>query len=167
MKNQECAEDAGRRAFTLVELLVAIGIIAVVSGMLVGAGQLLRAKQARDSTRTLIERVETALEEYRSTFRKWPDAVGSMPGDTDYGELADILLGLEAVQPSEVKEAWQPSGVRGDCVVDRWLNSIYVIKDGHNSPGLDIWSAGPDGQSDRDADDRYDYGDDVVNWARE
>ena len=146
----------GRRAFSMVEILIVIGIITLLAGLALGVGATLRARSHRDSALVLIRRIETALEQYRDVFGSWPSAVRAPPAGSDYQKLADILLGAEVVQPSEV---------RGGVVVDVWRNPINVIRGGYNTPGLDIWSNGPDGNDNRDPNNSKVYGDDVVNWA--
>jgi len=154
MQNPERPDGAARRAFTLVELLVVIGIIVLLAGIGVGVGQAVRAKGRRDRTRMLIDRIATALRDYESMIGHWPDAIADDAAATDYPQLATVLLGLEAVKPSEVGD---DGGLQG-VVLDAWGRYILVCKGGHNSPGLDIWSLGAD---------PADPADDVVNWGRE
>ena len=176
-----------RRAFSLVELLTVIAVITLLASLAFGINAALRAKSHRDSARVLIRRIETALEQYRDTFGNWPSAVPANTPDRsvdqeirDYigrlGSIKDVLLGAEAVQPSEVRDgvllndsgnpifALDKNGKRIQVVVDFWRNPINVIHSGHNSPGLDIWSNGPDWNDGRDPNNRKAYGDDEVNW---
>jgi prepilin-type N-terminal cleavage/methylation domain-containing protein len=149
-----------RPAFTLVELLIVMSIMTLLAGLALGATALLRQRSHRDSALVLLRRIETALEQYRDTFGDWSLPIGPIGATRDatvYPRLANILLGAEAVRPSEVR-----SGVG---VVDIWGNRINAIYGGFNSPGLDIWSNGPDGQDNRDPNNPKVYGDDVVNWA--
>jgi len=154
-----------RRAFTLIELLIVMSIMTLLAGLALGATALLRQRSHRESALVLVRRIETAMERFRDTFGDWSlpigpigtTPIGATPPATDYPRLASILLGAEAVRPSEVRSDGK--------VVDIWGNPINVILGGFNSPGLDIWSNGPDGNDDRDPDNPKVYGDDVVNWA--
>ena len=148
---------AGPSAFTLIEMLIVMGIITLLAGLVIGVGVSLRAKAARDNTYMLVRRVNTALEQYKDTFAKWPDVIDPAPAGTDYGRLANLLQSLDAVEPGEIENG---------LVVDAWGQPIRVVRDGHHRPGLDIWSSGPNGVSEYNPNNSRDYGDDVVNWAR-
>ena len=76
--------DTHRRAFTLTELLIVIGLLVVLMGLAVGVTGALRLKSHRDSAVVLVGRVETALEEYRTVFGHWPSNIGTTPAATDY-----------------------------------------------------------------------------------
>ena len=155
MANCERPDRAARRAFTLIELLVVISIIVALAAVGVGVGQAVRAKGRWDRTRMLIDRISTALNDYESTVGRWPDAIADSEAATNYPQLATVLLGLEAVKPSEVGD---DGGAFQGVVLDAWKRHVRVRRNGNNSPGLDIWSVGVD---------PADPGDDVVNWGRE
>ena len=153
---------AGPSAFTLIEMLIVMGIITLLAGLVIGVGVSLRAKAARDNTYMLVRKVNAALEQYEDTFTKWPDIIGTDPSaapplGTNYVLLANLLLSLDAVEPGEIENG---------LVVDAWGQPIRVVRDGHHRPGLDIWSIGPDGIGQYDPVNLVDYGDDVVNWRR-
>jgi len=65
--------------FTLIEMLVVISIILILAGALVGVGRALSDKANRDRTQTLIDRIETALTEYRLEFGHWPNSPSPIP----------------------------------------------------------------------------------------
>ena len=150
------AATEARRAFTLVEMLIVIAVIAMLAGMIMAVSYKVKDKARRDNTRNLLERVETGLEIYRDTNGRWPSFVHSQPttmSPAESAQLAQILRDGDAVEQSEIRE------VAGeDVVVDYWNNPIQLWQDGNNAPGLDVWSFGPDG-TDGNADD-------VVNWTR-
>jgi prepilin-type N-terminal cleavage/methylation domain-containing protein len=56
-----------RRAsgFTLIELVVVIGIILVLAGLSLGAAKVVQASQKRSGSRTLVQTVALAIESYR------------------------------------------------------------------------------------------------------
>ena len=149
------ATDA-RRAFTLVEMLVVIAVIAMLAGMVLAVSYKVKDKARRDNTRNLLDQVEGGLEIYRDTNGRWPSFVHSQPttmSPAEAADLAQILRDCDAIEHSQIKE------VAGqDVVVDYWNNPIELWQDGNNAPGLDVWSPGPDGTSGN--------ADDVVNWTR-
>jgi type II secretory pathway pseudopilin PulG len=143
-------------SFTLVEMLVVIGIILVLAGLVMGVGRTLRRQARETNTKALIRKIEIAMESYKNQYGHWPDVIDFNEGGTNYEKLAEYLLENEVVEPARIES---------DCVVDFWNNYIRVIKEGYNHPGLDIWSPGPNGVNERTSDPD-DYGDDIVNWTR-
>ena len=144
-------------SFTLVELLMVIGIIAILASLLMVGANAVQKRAKRDNTRVLIERVETALAEYESeegdleAFVGLKDTHNQNPTPTDYARVVQVLQDNEAIEASEVDQ-------NGD-VVDYWGYPLRVKRKGENRPGLDVWSVGPDGQNGNE--------DDVVNWTRD
>ena len=74
---RKTGEPARRAAggFTLVELLVVLGIIALLAALTVGVVKSLTDKAQRDSAEMLMEKVETALERYHDQVGKYPSEV--------------------------------------------------------------------------------------------
>jgi prepilin-type N-terminal cleavage/methylation domain-containing protein len=64
---------SARRGFTLVELLVVVGIVAILSGMLVvGVRRRAIAGARRVATLSLLRSIENALAQYSAEFREFP-----------------------------------------------------------------------------------------------
>jgi type II secretory pathway pseudopilin PulG len=143
-------------SFTLVEMLVVIGIIMVLAGLVMGVGRTLRRQAKENNTKALMQKIEIAMESYKNQYGHWPDVIDFNEGGTNYEKLAEYLLENEVVEPARIES---------NRVVDFWNNYIRVIKEGYNHPGLDIWSPGPNGVNERTSDPD-DYGDDIVNWTR-
>jgi len=63
-----------KKAFTLIEVLVSLTIILILAGALVGAGKYLRTRAERQLTRSAIEVICTALEQYYDQTTAFPVA---------------------------------------------------------------------------------------------
>jgi len=186
-----------RGGFTLVELLVVMGVITLLTALVVGVGMTLRAKAKKDAARLLIQKAERALDDYETQFGHYPHDpdpipdpadVVSYPTQTDLENairLSNITIGAYLQTLDEFSltpgrgHAVQIVQDAGDfLVVDSWFNAQLGIHDltqaggysflnftlsptvGHNYPGVDIWSNGPNGLNDDGG------GDDINNWSR-
>jgi len=151
MKMPNIKSYAGRRktlrqrAFTLVELLLVLTILAILAGLVLPklAG---KGKQARiDATKTEIASFKTALSMY----------------EVDTGDFPKGRNGLMALmqKPSgainwrgpylDKDPAWTP--------VDQWGRQyVYEYPGKHNPGGYDLYSLGPDGVGGNDA---------IGNWT--
>lgn len=167
--------------FTLTELLVVIGIIAVLGGLLMAGAHSVQQRAKRDNTRVLIERVETALAQYRNDAGNL-DAIFDSGGGPDVVDTSAEQLAL--TEMLQQRDAVEQREIQGGIIVDPWGGAIYIRRHGHNQPGLDIWSGGPNGTAgeidddsdgdvdEADGDDDPDHAitdetDDVVNWTRD
>ena len=75
--------QAARRAFTLVELLVVIGIIALLVGILIPVAVSIRGNAQTADTKSLVRAMENAAQQYYSEFQQYP------------GPLDDAQIGTE------------------------------------------------------------------------
>ena len=103
----------GRRAFTLVELLVVLLILAILLGLVVGISKYIMAEAAREQTVATQRIVMNAIERYR-------DSEGSYPASSATATLMTTLKGTDGTSPSGValrdlpKEAWSGSSALKD-----------------------------------------------------
>ena len=164
---------AVRRGFTLVELLAVIAIIALIAGMLLTAAMKVREKNNRDATLSLIQRIELALEHYKTNNGQWPPDILNTPTEAGNRALAQVLIEQDAVASrtsgsfgrAELEyDGGNPAEPR---ILDVWGNMLLARRDGFNRPDLDIWSPGPNGVNNRNDANAKDFGDDVVNWVRQ
>lgn len=129
-----------RRAFTLVELLLVLVILAVLAAVVVPkfTG---RSEQARvTAAKTDIHQIETALDAFEVDTGRYPSS--------------DEGLGALVESPSNVKN-WH--GYLKRIPQDPWGNPYtYRYPGSHNGTGFDLYSFGPDG--------REGGSDDITNW---
>jgi prepilin-type N-terminal cleavage/methylation domain-containing protein len=105
-QKQVCRIDAVMRknAFTLIEVLVTLAIIMILVGALAGTGQYLRTRSGIQLTKSTIQVIDTALEQYQEQYRAFPfknrnvdsDAAKADPYSLDHFKTdlkADITSG--------------------------------------------------------------------------
>lgn len=157
----------GARAFSLIELLAVMAVLTLLAGMLLGVGQVVWTRQRQHDAVKLIERTLGVLEDYRDNFGGWPSEVSESKSATNTTTLnaannaaAKLLIDADGEGKRIEYDGSDP------YIVDVYGERLRIVSGGHNRPGLDIWSCGPNRSSDYNADDRRDYGDDIVKWAR-
>ena len=81
--------DRTRDGFTLVELLVVIGMIGLLAGALIASFSHLKTSARQSQAQALVGEVATALTAYLDRYREWPDA---LKGRTEMDEKACWVL---------------------------------------------------------------------------
>jgi len=122
------------RGFSLMEIMIAIAILAVVMGG-VGIGLMNQLKKGKIKTARMdITTISNALDLYKSEFGKYPD------GETGL----EVLVKEKILKDSSVPK-------------DPWRNEyVYIYPGTNNEDGFDLYSFGDDGKEGG--------GDDIKNW---
>ena len=126
---------ASRRAFTLLEIIVVIIVLALLAGLV--APQIFgRVSEAKSATaRTQIELLSTALDNYRLDNGAYPS--------TDQGLRALREKPTQAPVPAN----WRGPYLRKDVPNDPWGKPyLYRFPGERNATGFDLSSLGRDGQ---------------------
>lgn len=131
------------RAFTLVELLLVLVILAVLA-MVVVPKFTGRSEQARETAaKTDIANLETALDAF----------------EVDCGRFPSTEEGLRVLlEPPAGVQNWRGPYIKR-APVDPWGNAyVYRYPGAHNAGSYDLSSPGPDGREGGDND--------VTNWSQ-
>lgn len=183
MKNQ--AHTPRRAGFTLMEMLVVISIIVILAGLTLGGLGFVRDKQAREQAKVQINLLQMALEDFHSDHGYYPEAaVSTGEGTTDeihealFPSDRDEKVYLTQLDPENDTFGWL-KGQTGNTpltIYDPWGNEYrYRANDPSGSgsvaanPDFDLWSAGPDGETNPGAGGDYDPKapenlDDIRGW---
>ena len=143
ISNRRSLRVARNRAFSLIELLLVLVILAVLAAVVVPKFTN-RTEQARiTAAKTDISMLETALD----TF------------EVDNGRYPSTEEGLQALltQPANAPN-WKNPYIKRPPL-DPWGNQyVYRYPGTNNANGYDLASLGPDGRE---------GGDDITNWSQE
>ena len=137
-----------RRAFTLFELMLVIGILLLLGGVSVVAYTRVKAGADKKTTKLMVDGTVEAVNLYHLAVNKYP---------TD-----DVGLGALITAPDDEKEAekWREGGgpflKDGVIPVDPWGNelkySLLQSTGTQTGPPFKVFSYGPDGQEGTDDD---------------
>lgn len=136
------------RAFTLIEILVTLAILALIAGL--AMGHLINAQTGaeKSAARLMVRQsMRLPLHTYRATMREFPST-------------AEGLRALVVAPPG--KEAnWAGPYFEGNEVPkDPWGEPYHYASPGlRNKSSYDVWSSGPDKRSGTP--------DDIGNWPAE
>jgi general secretion pathway protein G len=115
--------------FTLIELLVVIGIIGVLVGIVLGVTGYANRKAAVSRAMSDIERIKTALEEYRIERGRY------------YGPASGTVVSLNF--RGERFSAVMSNYINDMRLIDPWGNSYEYFSIGDPPLAYRIWSRGP------------------------
>ncbi|MBP5181517.1 MAG: prepilin-type N-terminal cleavage/methylation domain-containing protein [Lentisphaeria bacterium] len=143
-----------KKAFTLVEILAVISIIAVLAGMTVGVSALVMRKSADTKTLAAMKNVEIALERFRAANGYYPPSRGGAISIFRF-EKAPSAGSHEAALSKLFDEKFRSastksitiSGTEWLYIVDGYGNPLIYRCPGHFSRGkYDLGSMGKDGK---------------------
>ena len=140
-----------QKGFSLVELLVALAILALISAIVVVNVLPARDKAAVDTTKIEISNIEATLDQYRLDMLNYPTS----------------QQGLEALinVPSDVRNPgnYRPGGyLRGGVPTDPWGNPYQYRFPGEHGGAYDLFSFGADGEPGGEG-----LNADIGNWTDE
>lgn len=133
-------------AFTLIEILVTVTIIAIIAGITLAAMGGVNQKATIDKTRAEIAAIANALEQYKSINDTYPPAGGS-------GTVPFATSGNATIAPFYQANKIQTNS--SGQLIDSFGNAfLYQVPGTKNPASFDIWSKGRDSASN----------DDIGNW---
>jgi len=174
-----------RRSFTLVELMAAMAIIAILAGLGVKGMQFANQAQAEAATKANMVKVDVILENFKKKYGFYPQqsTAGNMnlapslkdiSGGGYLSSVDDLLTPLIDDYTSQKNSglfSTSSSDEDGDSSSDDTISAVnftdgyganfqYKCPGDNNKLGYDLWSMGADGK-DSTADEKLD---DITNW---
>jgi general secretion pathway protein G len=132
------------QAFTLLEMMVVLLIIALILGSVAVMVQGIEGNAQEVSTTAKIKGVESALMSYKISNQIYPTQ-------------AQGLEALVARPTAEPKPRRWTQAMKAEGIMDPWGRKLIYRNPGkHNASGYDVFSTGADGQENTD--------DDIGNW---
>src|SRR4051794_37755329 len=159
IRKVRCAKR--QRGFTLIEVLLVVVIILMLAGALVVFVLPQQEGAEKNTTKLLLQNIETALDTYRLNMGRYPT--------TEQG--LDALMAKPTFENEKLGEKWNGPYLKpGTKLEDPWGNKIrYELADpaasddaNKNAPRYKLFSVGPDGQPDT-ADDIKAHADSADN----
>ncbi len=136
-----------RRGFTLVEVLIAIAIVAVLGGLVAINFLGTEERQQPRLAQIELDRLQDALQQFYLAYNRFP---------TDDEGIA-VLWDADALETEDdaERDAWDPF-LNDPAEEDIWGNAWNYRAESEYGDRYDLWSNGPDGEEDTD--------DDIVSW---
>lgn len=126
------AATVGRKAFTLLELLVVISIIGVLAGFVVGLAPVAGAKMRTARVQSQLEALTTSIEQYKLRFGVYPpDNYNAVTGVTDpalnplYYELSGVFVDNVSANPHFVTSDGQTALYSPN--LQQWFNRDGIL----------------------------------------
>jgi general secretion pathway protein G len=129
--------SAGRRGFTIIELLIVIGILLAIGGLVLV--NVLGASEKADAGNAKIQMqaIEGALEQFRVEMKRWP---------TEEEGIA-VLWSSGTLESDDERSKWGGPYLKKPVPKDVWGNE-WIYRQPSEIEGLDydLISLGPDGE---------------------
>ena len=154
--------QTGKNGFTLMELLVVIGIIIVIAASILTVLPGMRENAQEKATQTFMERLEIAIERYYDDNRSYP------PTGTEPTEIEDLKKALQPSDPTSKQYIeFADEELDNNIIIDEWGNPFVYESSSpnNNTTTYDLYSTGPDGITSAPPSDGDDA-DDINNWSR-
>lgn len=147
MNRKHPSQRAARAGFTLLELLLVVGILVMLAAIALPNLMGTQKQTQRDAATAQIGAFEDALRIYQAQNGDFPK--------TEQGLKALV----EKPQEEPIPKKWAGPYLTETNVQDPWGHEYhYAFPGEHNEKRKpDIWSAGPDGEENTE--------DDIVNWT--
>lgn len=158
---QSALPPASRRAFTLIEMMVVIGIIIILAGLALAVGMQVKRHAQERSTRTTLKALDNIMSDYLGNGpdggNQEPLAVPTGTSDQPPPPCATVWVTAFSLNPSFAKSlTTQHLDLTNGVILDAYGNAIWYIprdydpasqsiKPGAKTPGRFV-SLGPDGQ---------------------
>lgn len=146
-----------RAAFTLLELLAVISIIALLAAIVIGVGRRATETGRTARARTELAALAAALEDYRRAFGDYPQtddgaqllqALSGRRGPHDTAIAARSLLEISRFKTTDSRDPFTDSTA---VLIDPWDRAYrYLYKvpvAGWTNSSYVLYSSGPDGQA--------------------
>ena len=157
-----------KRTFTLIELLAAIGIIAILAAITIGGLSFATAKADYSKTQSIIEKFGVALENFKSDYGHYPvqKIAGNLDTSTsDWDKFTNKNNDNKINRPYFDGEAGVIEDAYGEPLQYQYPNSV----DSRNTTKYALWSKGKDKKSGASGTDTADKAgekgsDDICSW---
>ena len=165
-KTQQQHRNVMKPAFTLLEILTVIAIIAVLASLTIGGMGYYDQKMKYSRTEILIASIEQALEEYKSDNGSYPSGnIGNL-FNALYGDGTNVYLAT--LNPALKGKQRNVSESAPYDIVDAWGKALRYRHDSNNMANpkqdYDIISLGPNGVGDLLSTAEWAKADDIKNW---
>ena len=122
------------RNFSLIELLIAIAIIAILSAMLMPVVSHLTTTAKKTKAKAEMQSIITAIKSYESTYGILPfsgaETVMDRSDDDDYDNMMDTLTNVPAGSNSRsIRFLDVPDGYTTNGYLDPWGNKYFIYLD--------------------------------------
>lgn len=141
------------KRFTLIEVLVVVGILAVLMGIGLGVMSFAMTKASENKTKALIKKIEVALENYKSEHGYYIQSPDPTQRDKFYLDSVGGAGDSEKVNNNFCKYIDYEKAIQNDCkeesgryyFVDGFDEAImYQCPGAKNTTSFDLWSDGSD-----------------------